>query len=598
MLVTRQNFDAVVEHLLGAAPRAVDCETTGLHPYKESQLFSIIIADSDTAYYFNFYEYEQMSAEHVLPREYLARLKPIFNNPNSLWFMHNAKFDMAFLYKEGLEVAGIVHCTLAIARVEYNAHLKYSLAECAERIGHKKDDAVEEYITKHKLYEMVEVPGKKQKSKNKFFTLVPFDIMQRYGEQDARVTYELGVHQLQSIKDFSNSVPSNKNSPINVMENERQLTKTCFNIERVGVLIDKKYCKEAVVHEKENMEKASKEFEQLTGSKLVNSSKHLAGVFAALGETFPKTEKGNDSFDKNVLTTLKHPAARTVEEYRKAEKRAAYFYSYLYYADRDGVVHADIKQSGTESGRVSYGNPNFQNVPKRGEDNSLYPVRRAIIPRSGYYFFELDFKAAEYRLMVDYSMEMDLVNKINAGLDVHTACQELMGLSDRDTAKTMNFMKLYGGGAQKLADSLNISLQKAYELSDKYWASLPRVAQFIKTVSHTAKVRGYVMNWFGRVCRFPDPRFSYAAPNHLIQGGCADAVKVAMNKLDLLFSDKKSRMLLQVHDSILFEVHETELSLVTEIKKIMENAYPFKNVPLLCDVSWSNKSWGDLEDYS
>lgn len=588
MLVKENELIAIIQKLNNEKELALDTETTSLSAYKDGFLFSIIIADCNMEYYFDF--------SQTLSRELLREFKVLFDNPNITWYMHNAKFDLSMLSREDQFIAGPIHCTLAIARVEYNAHLKYSLAECAKRIGLKKDDTVEEYISKHKLYEWQTIPGKKQRSKNKYYSKVPLEIIQPYGEKDARVTYELAQYQKKSIQDFVNQTPRPVPKISAVVENEKRFTKTCFNIERRGVLIDKKYCKEAAEYETENMRKSSDEFTRLTGKAFINSAKELAPIFKELGEVFPQTEKGNDSFDRAVLGTFKHPAAKTVEEYRKAEKRAAYFYSYLYHCDSQGVIHADIKQGGTESGRVSYGNPNFQNVPKRGEDNSLYPVRRAIIPRADYLFFELDFKAAEYRLMVDYAQEMTLVEKINQGLDIHVACQEMMGLSDRNQAKTMNFMKLYGGGSQKLANSLNISLDEARVLSQKYWDNLPSVTDFIRRVSKTAERRGYVVNWLGRVCRFPNPRFSYAAPNHLIQGGCADAVKVAMNRLDDFLYYAKSKMLLQVHDSILFEIHQTEVSLVKEIKEIMETAYPYKYVPLLCDVSCSNKSWGDLGD--
>lgn len=597
MLVTRENFRQVIDLLSSPAPRAIDTETTGLMAYKNDYLFSIIIADASSEYYFNFYAYKDLEEKYILPREWLKEFSRPFNIKDSLWFGHNFKFDLHMLAREGLLIAGTLHCTQAIARVEYNAHLKYSLDECAKRINLAKDDAVEEYISKNKLYDWEIIPGKKQRNKLKFFTKVPFEIMHKYGEKDARVTYELGISQVTSINNFSNRIPSNLMGPNNVMHNERQFTRTCFEIEKTGVLVNLKYCKEAAEYEALNMKKASDEFLRMTGVKFVNSAKVLAPIFKEYGETFPKTDKGNDRFDKHTLDGFKSPVALLVKDYRKAEKRAAYFYSYIYYADKNGVIHADIKQSGTESGRVSYGNPNFQNVPKRGEDDSKYPVRRAVIPRPGYVLYMLDYDSLEYKMMVDYAAEMDLVKKMNAGLDIHVACQELMGLSDRNTAKTMNFLKLYGGGAQKLADALGITLQESRALSQKYWERLPKVADFIQRVSQTAKNRGYIINWFGRVCQFPNSQFAYAAPNHLIQGGCADMVKKAMNNLSDFLKDKKSRMIIQVHDELIFEIHESEQYLVPVIKNIMETAYPYKHVPLTCSVEYSEKSWFDKREW-
>lgn len=599
MIVSRDTFYTAIEKINQYQAIAVDTETTGLLWFKEDKIFSFIAATKDEAFYFNFLKYDDeinCPSEHVLPREAIKDLQLIFNDPTKLVYLHNAKFDMAMLAKEGVFINCTVHCTMAIARVEYNAHFgkePYGLAACSERIGLKKDDAVEEYISKHHKWEWEKIPGRAQKSKLKHFDLVPFEIIAPYGCQDAFVTRMLGEHQVEEITKFSNTLPTNIPGPLKVMHNERRFTKTCFNIEQTGVLIDKEFCKEAAAHETKVMEESAREFFQLTGKPFINSSKELAPVFEALGETFPKTALGNNSFTKDVLDTFKSPAAQSAKAYRKAEKRAAYFYSYLYYADRFGVVHANIKQSGTEHGRVSYGNPNFQNVPKRGEDKSPYPVRRAIIPRPGYFLAMPDYDQMEYKMMIDYANEPELIKMILNGHDVHQACSDLMEIGDREPAKTMNFLKLYGGGSQKLADSLNIPLSKANEYSQLYWQKLPNVAKFINQVSDTAKKRGYVINWFGRRCNFPNSQFAYAAPNHLISGGCADVVKIAMNQIDDFLKNFKSRMLIQVHDEIVFEIHESEVGILPTIKEIMEKAYPYKHLPLTCAIDHSFKSWFD-----
>lgn len=599
MIVSKTNFFSSLNKCATSSYLAVDCETFGLNPYKQDKLFSIILADENETYYFNFLKYDDLENcpdEHVLNRELLKNFQIIFDDPKRILFFHNAKFDWAFLSKEGLEIKCVVHCTQAIARVEYNAHFKnkpYSLASCAERIGFKKDDTVENYISKHHLWEWEKIPGKIQRSKIKFFDKVPFEIMAPYGSQDGFITRELGLSQIKSIKEFQNSLPENIPGPLRIMENERRFTRTCFNMEQTGVLIDKEFCYAAADFEKSIMEKSSDEFLSLTGRPLVNSAKELAPIFKNLGETFPKTQKGNDSFTKEVLTTFKSREAQVVKDFRKAEKRAAYFYSYIYYADKDGLIHADIKQSGTEHGRVSYGNPNFQNVPKRGEDKSPYPVRRAIIPPPGFILLMPDYDQMEYKLMIDYANEPDLIKQIKNGEDLHRACANLMEIEDREYAKTMNFLKLYGGGAQKLADALGVTLAKAKELSNRYWERLPNIAMFIQRVSEIAKKRGYVINWMGRKCNFPNSEFAYAAPNHLISGGCADIVKLAMNKIDDLLVPLKSKMLIQVHDEIVFKIHESELHVVPLIKEIMESVYPYKHLPLTCGIDHSQKSWFD-----
>lgn len=606
MIVTRSLFERVVADLSTEGVRAVDTETTGLRPYQGDKLFSIIIAEHDKsleqtkAYYFNFLPYDNISEESTLPREWLLKMVSIFDK-TSMWFAHNAKFDMHMLSQEGLHIKGLVHCTEAMARVEYNAHnaikdvgSPYSLAACAHRIGKHKDDAVEEYITKHHLWEWEKVPGKEKPQKRKFFDKVPFEIIHPYGEQDAIATFQLGYWQVDAIKDKSDAQAENKPKLAQVYYNERRLTTTCFKIEKTGVKIDREYCQKASDFEEQRISESKVNFRDITGEDLFDSNKELARIFTKIGEAYPKTEKGNPSFTEDVLETFNTPAAKSLLEYRRASKRAnTYFRNYLYFADTKSIIHSGLRQGGTTTGRFSSGDPNLQNVPKRNEEKSEFPVRRAFIPRPGFAFVMLDFDQMEYRLMMEYAGQKDLIDKINSGLDVHTACMELMEMTDRDPAKTLNFMKLYGGGVPKLAAALDIPLEKAHEMSQKYWQALPKVKEFIYGVSNTAKARGFIFNWFGRICYCPNPEWAYALPNHLIQGGCADIMKIAMNKIDDFLEDKKSRMVLQVHDELIFEMHEAEFGLINDIKEILETAYPHKYLKLTTGVEHSFKSWYD-----
>ena len=597
MIVSLSEFDDVVKKLSQTGTYAVDTETTGVYWAKNDRLFSIIISDGTQEYYFNFNDWDDIPLEYRLPRESISLMSPIFSNPASKWFGHNFKFDLHMLSKEGLEIAGEVHCTMAIERVKYNAYFgnkPYSLDKCAERMGFKKDDAVKKHCDKNKLYRYEATPGKKQQRKIYYFNMVPFDIIVPYGLQDAKITHALGMFQIAEIKRIAGSLPTNFPSTLQVLENEKKLTKTCYKIEKTGVKIDREFCRRAIEFEEKRRDVALASFRAITGLELIDSNKFLEGIFKALGEKYPTTEKGNPSFTEDALSTFTSPAAKAILEYRKASKRAnTYFKNYLYFADKDDVIHADIKQSGTETGRFSYGDPNLQNVPKRGEDQKDFPIRKAFVPRDGFCFVMLDYDQMEYRLMVDYAEEKELSAKINSGLDVHTACMEMMGMTDREPAKTINFMNLYGGGIQKLADDLGIPLAKATELKANYWRVLPQVQTFIRKVVNMAERRGYIFNWYGRKCNFPDRGFSYIAPNHLIQGGGADVMKVAMNKIDDFLKPYKSRMLIQVHDELVFEISKDEFHIIPEIKKIMETVYPHRFVPLTVGVEHSFISWFD-----
>jgi DNA polymerase-1 len=231
-------------------------------------------------------------------------------------------------------------------------------------------------------------------------------------------------------------------------------------------------------------------------------------------------------------------------------------------------------------------------------------VRRAIVPRPGMVFHMLDFEQMEYRLMLDYAARfaadregvLSLIEKVLGGLDVHQATADVAGISRRD-AKTVNFATLYGSGVANLAARLGRPEHEARAIRDSIFRAAPEIGVFIRRVTKTAEERGFIVNWYGRRCAFPDPRHAYRAPNYLIQGGCADVVKVAMNRIDDHLRGYQTRLVLCIHDEICVEGPPEEAAVVIpEIKRIMEQAYPATHVPLTCDVEHSHKSLADKEE--
>lgn len=587
------NLDDVLS-TLSAKPRiSLDTETTGTRFDRGDRLFSIVISDGEHEYYFNFGDYPGVSA---LPRESTRhKLRTFLKDFQGTLYLHNAKYDLWALHMEEIPPPKNVHCTLAVARLQYNEHLKYSLGDCAERIGYQKSDAVEEYVKKHKLWEWEVIPGKKTRVKRKFFGRVPFELISTYAATDARITFHLGTHQ----ESFFTELAKNPNilNPMLVLENEKKFTLTCFEIEKAGVLIDRGYCERTIEFELKGYAASSRQFEELTGVEFVDSYKSIERAFSKFGIRAPLTDKGNPSFTDGFIERLNHPAAKCIQAIRGASKKInSYYRNFLYWADQGGVLHPNIRQSGTATGRVSVVDPALQTIPKKEEsaDESVQ-VRKAFIPRKDFLFVEMDYKAMEFRMLVDYAGEKDLARKIMAGHDPHEATAKLVGV-DRRTAKTISFGLLYGMGVQKLADSLGVSFPEAQSLKAKYFDALPKVRQFIYNVTKTAKQRGYIRNWLGRRSYFKDPNFAYKAVNYLIQGGGADIVKLAMNQIQdfLVQGGYKTRMVLQVHDAILFEVHESELFLLPDLKRIMEQAYPAKLLPMEVSLEYSYTSWGDL----
>lgn len=244
----------------------------------------------------------------------------------------------------------------------------------------------------------------------------------------------------------------------------------------------------------------------------------------------------------------------------------------------------------------SSADPNLQNLKKADEDDpedlDPFPVRRAFIPDDDCILVMADFQAMEYRMMLDYTKQYDLIEKVKAGLDLHQSTADLVGIS-RKHAKTLNFAILFGAGAGKIAGMMGITETEARDLIKKYYLGLPYVEKFIGEVKAAAKTRGYVTNWFGRRISYPDLNETFKAVNHIIQGGCADVMRIAMNRCHDLLDCTQSQMNLTIHDELVFNIHRSELDLIPQLADIMVKAYPYRRMPHGVEVSYSEKSLQD-----
>jgi DNA polymerase-1 len=625
-IVEKSEIDGICAHLMCQPRLALDTETTGLDVWGDDRMFSLILADHEQEYYFDF---NARSSNPLDKRKSLRSLTSLFEQAGVLWCMHNAKFDLAVLHQEGVRVAGEIHCTEAIGRVAYNQHFAYSLDALVKPLGARKDTRVDDYITEHKLYRMVD--GEKQK----MFDRVPVEIMARYGAMDARLTHMLAGYQIANIRKQQESVEKGKRGPWDIMLQERAITKVFFEMEKTGISVDLDFVREAYANERSVITEGINAFQSMTGVPFVDSSKTLAPIFDRMGVPYPLTEKGNPSFAKDALEDMNTPLGEKILEIRKAQKRATTYFANFLKFSRDGIIHPNMRQGGTAPGRISYSSPNFQNLPKRTEKvTDKFNTRRSVVPSKGRALVMLDYDQMEYRLMLEYAKQMNVIEQVLGGLDVHEAMAQLMKVH-RDSAKTLNFMLLYGGGVATLCAELfspNIpiavlqdlmrvkkwgraalrpdllsaltreqvdhnmaELEKADALREVYFDRLPGVKAFSDDVIERAKRRGWVKNWAGRICHFPIRALAYKAPNHLIQGGCADVVKKAMLEVARYLDEKKcqTKMILQVHDELVFDAHPQELEIFPVIQTIMQSAYPHRYLPLTVGVE---HSWRSLAD--
>ena len=465
-------------------------------------------------------------------------------------------------------------------------------------------DLVEKYIAENKLIEKRAIPGKQTQETIKFYDRVPFDIIVPYGCADARGTFSLAKHQIESIKKQSVQASPSMPTVQSVMENERRLTHTIFRMEEIGVRVDRQYTVRAARYETDRAEKMAQEYKRITGRDFKSSSKEFAAIFESDKSKWEYTEKGNPSFDSSVIKNFEHPAAKLVLEIRDAKSKADYYQGFLYHSDLNGDIHPNYNPHGAAHGRFSSSAPNFQNLTsEEGEEEKEFLIRRAIVPRPGFVFIMPDYQQMEYALMFELACrlvgkETPIVKEIKNGKDPHQATADLVTAMGtpliRARAKTGNFALLYGAGDQRLSETLGGTVDDAKRLRGNIFSVAPEINEFIRTVTHTAGSRGYIFNWLGRRCYFPGGEFAFRAPNYLVAGGCADVVKVAMNRIDDFLMNKISRMVMTVHDEIVCEVAHSELETVPKgIKEILETVFPAQYLPLTTSMEWSDKSLAD-----
>ncbi len=583
--------EAVCRRLFECKALSLDSETTGLLPYHGDRVFAIVVSDGKDTYYWN-------TRDGVFP----PSLRVLFRNPHTVWYLFNATFDLHSLSETfGIIPEGVIHDCGVGARVEYNDHFgsePYSLASCAERAGFAKDKTVELYVKEHKLKTLVPMKGKKEAYEKLHFDQVPDDIMFQYACQDAFITFHVGLKQVKRIVEIGRLLPDSP-SPWDAMQVERKLTPVIFSMEKQGVKIDLDYSERGLQFYRDEQVRLAEEFRGITGKEYKASPKLFEEVFSDERDLWQFTEKGNPSFKSDILQYFESPAAKAVMAIRNAKSRCDFFANFIFFTDKNGIIHPSFKSGGTATLRFSSAEPNFQNLTNDDEDpDEQYPIRRAILPPDNdTCIISIDYDQQEYRMMLEYAGEMNLIEPVKNGMDVHQATADLMGVSRR-AAKAINFGLLYGMGNAKLAKALKVSLEEAKELKKLYFSRLPKVKKFIDSVTATAERRGYVHNWAGVRYWCPNPEFAYGMPNRIIQGGGASIMKKSMVEIEAFFkrNNAQSRMILTIHDELDFYFHRSEFDLLPEVKKIMEQVFPSKLLPLTASINHSWKSLGDLAD--
>ncbi len=388
-------------------------------------------------------------------------------------------------------------------------------------------------------------------------------------------------------------------------EMELPLVRVLARMEQHGIGVNRRYLEGIGETLRGELATLETEIHELAGTTFnINSTLQLREVlFGTLGlPVLKKTPGGVPSTDASVLAKLEdaHPIVAKLLRYREIEKlRSGYIDSFLPLVEPSGRIHAHFNQTGAATGRLSSDRPNLQTIPVRSETGRT--LRRAFVASDGCEFVVADYSQIELRILAHLSKDPGLLGAFEAGEDIHTAtAARVFGIATdavtadtRRRAKAINFGLLYGMEAYGLADRLKISRGEAQEHMDTYFRQFPDVRQYLKEVVQEARRVGYTTTLFGRRRYLPEllsgnwrtrqmgERMALNAP---VQGSAADVIKMAMIELDSILALDEARMLLQIHDELVFEVREDAVEpTVRLVREVMEGVVEL-DVPLTVDV--------------
>ena len=499
---------------------------------------------------------------------------------------HNLKYDLVVLEKNfGFCDFNIKADTMILAWLT-DPESSVSLDNLAKRLFN---------------YETVKFKDVVKKGEN--FSSVSLEKAAEYAAEDAWVTYKL-YYKFKNLLDPTLWKEAK--------EVEFPFIKTLIDMEREGIKLDVEFFEKLLIKSRENIERLTKEIHSLTGENFnINSTKQLGYVlFEVLGLDAVKKTKTGYSTNESVLQKLKdkHPVIEKILEYREIHKlQSTYIEPLLKLAKKseDNRIHTSFIQTGTATGRLSSKNPNLQNIPVKTELGR--EIRYGFVAKEGYKLVGIDYSQIELRLLAHFSKDPALLEAFYEDKDIHLeTAVKIFGKErareKRNIAKSINFGLIYGMGARKLSQTINVSQKEAKAYIESYFASFPTVKDFINKVQKEAKERGFVETLlkrrryfdFKHANAFQTAGYLREAVNTVFQGSAADLIKLAMNKINETLEKERGKMLLQIHDELIFEVKEEEASsYASEAKKIMENIYELA-VPLKASVAIGD-NWGELK---
>ncbi|WP_067037796.1 DNA polymerase I [Allomuricauda sp. CP2A] len=582
MIQNGLGMELFLENLMKQTSVCFDTETTSINPL-EAELVGIAFSwGVGKGFYVPFPE----GKNDAMPL--IEKLRPFFESEEIEKIGQNLKYDIKVMLNYGVEVKGKLFDTM-LAHYLINPDMRHGM------------DVLAETYLNYTPVSITELIGKKGKNQLNM-RQVPLDKQTEYAVEDADVTYQLA-------QKFRPELKEAKTDKL-FEEIEVPLLRVLADMEREGINLNEDYLKELSIQLDKDIKDLEQKIYTNAGEEFnIASPKQLGDILFGklnLVDKPKKTKTGQYSTSEDVLSYLAkdHEIIRNVLDYRGLTKLKSTYVDALpnEVQKHSGRVHTDYMQTVAATGRLSSNNPNLQNIPIRTERGRQ--VRKAFIPRDeNYVLLAADYSQIELRIIAALSEEDTMISAFKNGEDIHASTAskvfnvpiDEVTREQRSNAKTVNFGIIYGVSAFGLSNQTDLSRTEAKELIDTYYKTYPKLRNYISEQIDFAREHGYVQTILGRrrylkdinagnqVVRGAAERNAVNAP---IQGSAADIIKIAMINIHKKLSEGKykTKMLLQVHDELVFDCYKPELEEMKElIKSEMENAYKL-SVPLDVEV--------------
>ena len=596
---SEEALQVLVKSLYAAGSFALDTESTSEDPW-HAQLVGISCSmAAGEAYYIpvgHIASIDGQAPETQLPlKSVLEQLRPVLEDETILKYMHNAKYDMQLLAFNGVAVRGLALDTMLGAYLTDPGRRGLGLKDQVfQRLGYVMTPIAQLIGTGSKMISMAQVPVR---------------MAADYAGADADMTLRLVEPIMEELT---------RNSLLELYYNiELPLLPVLMQMEMYGVALDGDFLRTLNERLGEQIGTLEEEIYASVGHHFnINSTKQLGDIlFGELKLPSGKKTKTGYSVSADVIENLrgKHPMIDLLLEYRQLTKlKSTYVDGLLALMDPlTGRVHTSFNQTIASSGRLSSSNPNLQNIPIRTEVGRQ--IRRAFIADPSYVLLTADYSQFELRILAHITHEPRLVEAFSQNEDIHTITAaslfnvqvSLVTKDQRRLAKTVVYAVLYGQSPFGLAQITGMTNSEASDFIKRYHETFPHIKDYVESTLHQARKQGYVNTLFGRKRFFPDMHglpfnerqaLEREAINMPIQGGNADLIKIAMIRIQHALEEKhmKTRMILQVHDELVFEVPVEELERTKSlVKRLMEGVAEL-DVPIKVELK-TGKNWYEAE---